>query len=112
MARLSVIKPALGRLPSRVGVPRDPHGHSKAAEPWRTWYKLKAWEDLRIEVFVRDSYTCQMCGRVTGRPVADHIKPHRGDRDLFFAKSNVQTLCKSPCHDSLKQAQERRWGGG
>lgn len=109
---LKALRPTIGQLPSRLGVPRDPHGHSAAAEPWRAWYKLKAWLDLRVRVFVRDGYVCQMdgCGQVTGAPVADHKIPHRGDRTLFFDEANVQTLCKA-CHDSRKQAQERRAGG-
>lgn len=109
---LKALTSNLGVLPSRLSVPRDPHGHSAAAEPWRAWYKLKAWLDLRVRVFVRDSYRCQMpgCGVVTGSPIADHVIPHRGDRALFFDDTNVQTLCK-PCHDGRKQAEERRARG-
>lgn len=98
-------------LPSRLKTAADPHGHGQ--ETWRKWYGLKAWQELRIRVFVRDAYICQMqgCGAVTAQPVADHIVPHRGDRIRFFDERNVQTLCKR-CHDSLKQAEERRTPGG
>ena len=30
--------------------------------------------------------------------VVDHIKPHRGDTELFWDESNWQSLCKQ-CHD-------------
>lgn len=42
--------------------------------------------------------------------VADHIKAHRGDEELFFDPENLQSLCK-PCHDAHKQAQEHNANG-
>lgn len=45
-------------------------------------------------------------GLVVAAGVVDHIKPHKGDEQLFFSASNLQSLCKL-CHDSAKQAQER-----
>lgn len=75
-------------------------------------YNRKGWEVLRCRVFLRDGYICQMCGRLcrgVGQeptaPVADHIRPHRGDERLFWDLGNLQTLCKS-CHDGPKQALE------
>lgn len=67
---------------------------------------------------------CQRDGRVVAANVVDHIIPHRlkeaidsGDeariakaRALFWdSTGNWQSLCK-PCHDSVKQAEERRGG--
>ncbi|NMA84113.1 MAG: HNH endonuclease [Epulopiscium sp.] len=34
----------------------------------------------------------------------DHIKPHKGNEDLFYDINNLQSLCKS-CHDR-KTAKE------
>lgn len=45
-------------------------------------------------------------GIVVVAGVVDHIKPHKGNEELFFARSNLQSLCKL-CHDSAKQAQEK-----
>lgn len=42
--------------------------------------------------------------------VVDHIKPHRGDCDLFWDQDNWQTLCKAPCHDGVKRSVEMRSG--
>ncbi|MCP4309588.1 MAG: HNH endonuclease [bacterium] len=39
--------------------------------------------------------------------VCDHIKPHRGDPGKFWDPDNLQTLCKSECHDKHKQARKR-----
>lgn len=38
--------------------------------------------------------------------VVDHIKPHKKDPALFWDQENWQALCK-PCHDSVKQKEER-----
>lgn len=43
-------------------------------------------------------------GRIVAASVVDHIKPHKGDKALFWDSSNWQPLCKH-CHDS-KTAQE------
>jgi 5-methylcytosine-specific restriction protein A len=112
MARLSAMPSRLGGLPPRVARGTDAEGHSPQLEPWRAWYSSPEWRALRLQVFLRDGYTCQAddCGKVTGRPIADHKRRHRGDPALFFDPTNVQTLCK-PCHDGWKQRLEARARG-
>lgn len=111
MARLTALSPRLGGTARGLGfgVPAP-----KPEPVWKAWYKTAEWRALRKRVFVRDSYTCRRCGRICASaypaddsPVADHVEPHRGNRQLFFDESNVQTLCKSPCHDKVKQAEEQ-----
>lgn len=41
---------------------------------------------------------CYQSGRTQKADVVDHIKPHRGDKSLFWDESNWQSLCKE-CHD-------------
>lgn len=113
MAKLTTLKPALGlirpNLRWSMGDEKARYQDRDERKPWRKWYKLARWQRLRLQVFARDLYTCQMCGRVesnTSLLVADHRKPHRGDPVLFWLISNVQCLCK-PCHDKDKQAEER-----
>lgn len=48
---------------------------------------------------------CQQLGRTTAANVVDHIKPHRGDLELFYAPANLASLC-APCHNRHKQSQE------
>lgn len=48
---------------------------------------------------------CRKCGNPA--TTVDHIIPHRGDRALFWNRSNWQPLC-TRCHNSVKQRQERR----
>ncbi|MER9586540.1 HNH endonuclease [Mesorhizobium sp. M0276] len=46
------------------------------------------------------------CGRLAD--MVDHIKPHRGDKRLFWDRVNWQPMAASPCHSSRKQRQERQ----
>ena len=47
----------------------------------------------RREVFRRDSYTCQYCGRKGGHLTLDHVFPrHRGGRDAW---ENLVTACRA-----------------
>lgn len=48
--------------------------------------------------------TCSEAGKLVAAAEVDHIKPHRGNRTMFWDKSNWQPLCK-PCH-SRKTATE------
>jgi 5-methylcytosine-specific restriction endonuclease McrA len=114
MGRLSGLKPTIGRLAPRVGYTEgDAKGFDKQRRqtvPWRAWYNLARWKDLRLSILERDMFTCRMCGRTEGdtsKLVCDHRIPHKGNASLFWDASNLQTLCKSPCHDQHKQAQEK-----
>ncbi|MDQ0349748.1 HNH endonuclease [Ancylobacter vacuolatus] len=118
MGRLKAIPSRYKVAPSRLatqahdGPSRDRLRY--ATKPWRAWYDLARWKRLRLKVFLRDLFACQMPGcRViepnTSRLVCDHRVPHHGDEALFWDENNLQTLCK-PCHDKVKQAEERRAG--
>jgi 5-methylcytosine-specific restriction enzyme A len=112
MGRIRCVAPSLSVVRARLAPLRDLDGHSAAAEPWRKWYALARWKRLRLKIFERDAYTCQMpsCGRLEGNTanlVADHKQRHLGDPSLFWSETNLQTLCK-PCHDRDKQIEDRR----
>lgn len=59
--------------------------------------KTLAYTAWRNAVFIRDKYTCMMCGQVGGDICADHIKPFALFDSLRLDVSNGRTLCKS-CH--------------
>ncbi len=116
MARLKTMKPRLQSMPPRIGyVSGDEKQRSRYRDEthsYRSWYKTSRWQKLRMKVLKRDRFTCKMegCGKVEGdtsQLVADHKTPHHGDEALFWDENNLQCLCK-PCHDRLKQSQERR----
>ena len=48
---------------------------------------------------------CAVQGRKVRSSVVDHIRPHRGDRQLFFDEKNWQALCK-PCHDTAAKIKD------
>jgi 5-methylcytosine-specific restriction protein A len=43
-------------------------------------------------------------GRVVAASIVDHIKPHKGNKVLFWDKNNWQPLCKR--HHDIKTATE------
>lgn len=114
MAKLATIKPILGFIKPRLGRSvGDEQAHDRyrsTAKPWRKWYWTTRWRKIRLEIFLRDMYTCRMCGKVesdTANLVADHIEPHNGDPIMFWLQSNIQCIC-APCHNSEKQKAEKR----
>jgi len=83
----------------------------------RRGYGGKRWDHVRMAIFLRDNYTCQMCGQVCVRPgkggggvkdfkilpACDHIIPKaEGGTD---EPDNLQTLCGS-CH-AIKTNREK-----
>lgn len=75
---------------------------------WLKWYKTAAWQRLRARQLRREPL-CRMCRarkEITAATVADHIRPHRGDMQLFFDENNLQSLC-APDHNSAKQRLEK-----
>ena len=113
MGRMVKLPPRLSALPPRLAsfTVDGERAAAKGAE-WRKWYWLKAWRVLRWDVLVAARFTCAKCGVVEGNTrklVADHVRPHRGDRALFFDRGNLQCLCEA-CHGGAKQREEARAG--
>lgn len=80
----------------------------KASAAWHDLYDLPIWKlQLRPEQLAREPF-CRECwtprrARVRATEV-DHVKPHRGDLQLFLDPNNLQSLCHR-CH-SRKTMQE------
>ena len=73
----------------------------------RQWYRTDRWQRLRRRVLSEQPFCAMREQRERCRLVAtevDHIKPHRGDRRLFFDRANLQPMCRS-CH-AQKTARE------
>lgn len=71
----------------------------------------RRWREAS-QAFLLERPLCAECARrgvTTLAAVVDHIRPHRGDQDLFWDRENWQPLCK-PCHDR-KTARESGWTG-
>lgn len=52
---------------------------------------------------------CARLGRLRLAVVTDHIKPHRGDAELFRNTENHQSLCKR-CHDRKTRLEDGGFG--
>lgn len=61
------------------------------------------WDKERA-AYLLTHKTCKRCGAPA--TVVDHVTAHRGDRKLFWSRSNWQPLCTT-CHSRWKQAQEK-----
>ena len=71
-----------------------------------SWYDTARWGRLRISQLRREPL-CKYClaqGRVTEAKVADHVIPHKGDRELFFC-GELQSLCVQH-HNGTKRSEE------
>lgn len=64
------------------------------------------WQKARHE-FLRLHPRCAQCPNPS--TVVDHIIPHKGDKSLFWRRSNWQALCK-PCHDSKTAREDGGFG--
>jgi len=73
----------------------------------------RQWRKQRL-YYLQANPLCLMCseqGITKQATVVDHIKPHKGDENLFWDIRNWQPLCKKH-HDSDKQKIDRRGRGG
>ena len=64
------------------------------------WQVLRAWWLRHNPLCVR----CREKGLVTEATEVDHILPHKGNKEMFWDRENLQSLCKK-CH-SMKTATE------
>lgn len=83
--------------------------HDQKREPWRKWYSLALWKNLRLGQLRREPL-CATClleyEEIRGAEVVHHIDPHRGDWAKFTDPENLESVCKS-CHDGEIQRGER-----
>ncbi|WP_180040470.1 HNH endonuclease [Acinetobacter sp. YH12218] len=99
MAKLPTLKPRLQTLKTS-----QPISNVTANKRNRG----RSWRKLRLEVLLRDKYTCQHCGLVSISLEVDHTIPlFLGGTD---AMSNLKSLCVD-CH-KVKTSQENTVGGG
>ena len=72
--------------------------------------KEKMIRGLERRKFLESNPFCAKCyeeGHITMATVVDHIKPHRGDRKLFWDRGNWQPLCEH--HHNVKTMTEDRY---
>lgn len=73
-------------------------------------YTTRRWRALRAK-HLREHPLCEECqrhGKVTPATVVDHLEPHKGDMQKFWA-GPFQSLCFD-CHNRHKQRLEKTGG--
>ncbi|MFC6792707.1 HNH endonuclease [Methylobacterium komagatae] len=116
MPRLNSLKPRIATLDTRVGygnatmglTPDQAYGRVRRREsPVDRLYTSTRWRALRREQLTREPL-CRLCmdedGRAVSATVCDHVTPHRGDVQAFWA-GPFQSLCAHH-HNSAKQREE------
>lgn len=107
--RSLIISKLKGRKINPAKIRRGPQSHnwkggiSKINENARKSDEFIKW---RKDVYARDNYTCQKCGKHGGRINAHHIIPFAIDIDKRFDLDNGVTLC-IPCHSRIHM--NKRW---
>jgi len=109
-SRLATVAPRLGAVPSDV---RSQDRARNQLKPWRSWYGLKRWADIKRRVYARANGVCEQTGialqpkgKLPNSAVVDHIQEHNGDPALFWDENNLQLVSKV-YHDREKQRIER-----
>lgn len=70
----------------------------------KRWTRTAAWREIELDVLADQPFCvhCEAAGTVEPAMIIDHIKPHRGDHELFWSRDNLQGLCYS-CHGRKSQ---------
>jgi 5-methylcytosine-specific restriction protein A len=74
--------------------------YSKRNNIYQYLYDSKQWQILRRQQLHSFPlcYDCLQIGIVKEACIVDHIKAHKGNRTLFYDKSNLRSLCTN-CHN-------------
>lgn len=92
---------------------RERRGHECRRETSNARGYDYRWSAARRRFLLRpENALCRLCqaaGRMTESTIVDHIRPHRGDKALFWDVRNWQPLCKR-CHDQKTAREDGGFG--
>jgi 5-methylcytosine-specific restriction endonuclease McrA len=106
MVRLKSLGNRIGTQGSKLPITQPGSWRTDKATSGQRGYTY-AWQKAS-KAHLREHPLCVMCDRVhrvTAATLVDHIEPHRGDMELFWNRTNWQSLCTT-CHSSVKQREE------
>lgn len=98
----------LGKPLDRRTRNREYDAKRREEKPYRGWYKLKRWRDIRDGQLAKQPL-CERClgrGRIVEATVCHHTIKHDGDPVLFWS-GPFASSCKD-CHDTVEQGIEAR----
>lgn len=101
-----VLRPAWTRSSPRAIAERRARVDAQRDTGVRDLYRTPEWQRLRRQV-LREEPLCRTRGCGAQSVIVDHTRPHRGNRALFFDRTNLTGRCKS-CHDR----KTARYDGG
>jgi len=80
--------------------------YDKSRPTYHSWYSTARWKLMRLNYLWLNPLCveCSKSGVIKPSSIVDHIKPHKGNKNIFWDVSNLQALCKQ-CHD-IKTAKE------
>ena len=85
---------------------QDERRGSAASRGYDTrWRKARALYLSRHQLCAE----CRRQGRTVAASVVDHIRPHKGNRTIFWDERNWQALCKR-CHDAKTAREDGGFG--
>lgn len=61
------------------------------------------WNRIRHQIYKRDDWTCQVCGKINCKVIAHHIIPYRISQDDSF--ENLLTVCTT-CYSKAEMQYE------
>ncbi len=82
--------------------------YDRVRKDYHKLYSTKEWRAMRQRA-LSDNPLCMCCkfyGYLKPSVDVDHIRPWRGQLDLFYDMSNLQTLCQQ-CHSKKTQAESK-----
>jgi 5-methylcytosine-specific restriction enzyme A len=83
------------------------HDTRRRIEPlWRPWCKSPTWKSISRHRLAEEPRCRQIEGRAAAAIYVDHVRPHLGQRSLFFKYENAQSLCAH--HHNMHTRQEKR----
>ena len=88
----------------------DKHKRTDRASASKKGYN-SSWRKA-AQNYLLNNPLCKSClneNRLIQSEVVDHIKPHKGDYDLFWNVDNWQALCKR-CHDKKTAKNDGGFG--
>ena len=96
------------RCPNNLPCPVHTGQRSEQATEWRKLYSTRWWKEYRVEFIAANPTCCDPFGEhgpLVPTWTADHIKPHRGNLQLFMDPTNHRPVCQR-CNSKLSVREQ------
>ena len=104
ICRCGAVVPSGSRCPCTAGEDAARKARFDLKRPNSSQRGYTGTWDRAADAYLARHRKCKFCRAAA--TLVDHIKPHRGDMELFWNRDNWQPLC-TQCHSGAKQRLER-----